>query len=94
LKRKYSSTENDEFPDSIEINEIFDAENVDPSMKATPRGITIDCNEEYENAEDSIRLSCEWDSNETEKSDSQREKHDGHRISTLHGTMTDEDEPK
>jgi hypothetical protein len=39
LKRKKSSTEKVEFPDSIEIDDISDSENADPSMDVTERGI-------------------------------------------------------
>jgi hypothetical protein len=62
------SFENDELPDSIEIDE-----NVDPSMNATPRGRKIDPNELEKNPSDSILLGCESDSNEIGESDSQTE---------------------
>jgi hypothetical protein len=41
-------------------------------MNVTLRGITIDCNEEDENALDSIRFNCELDSNEIDESELQK----------------------
>jgi hypothetical protein len=45
-------------------------------------GITIDSSDENENenASDSIRVKCEFDSNEIDESDSQYEKHLEQRI--------------
>jgi hypothetical protein len=71
LKRKKSSTEKVEFPDSIEIDENFDPENANPSMNATQRGITIESSEDHENALDAIHFSCESDSNEITERDLQ-----------------------
>jgi hypothetical protein len=42
-----------------------------------------------ENADDSIRVNREFDSNESDESDSQCEKHDEQRISTLRGIKID-----
>jgi hypothetical protein len=44
-------------------------------------GITIDSSDDSENAFDSIRVKCEFDSNEIDESDSQSEKHSDPRIS-------------
>jgi hypothetical protein len=41
------------------------------SMNRTLRGITIDSSDEWENAEDSIRVNLEFDSNEIDESDLQ-----------------------
>jgi hypothetical protein len=64
------SIRNDEFPVSSEIEMLFKPENAVPSMKVTLRGITIDFNEQPQNADDSIRFSSELDSNEIDESDS------------------------
>jgi hypothetical protein len=69
LKRKQLSTENAQFPVSIEIEKLFRFENAEPSVNAALRGTTIDCNEDEENASDSIRFNCEFDSNEIDESD-------------------------
>jgi hypothetical protein len=45
--------------------------------------------DEYENADDSIRVNRELDSNEIDKSDLQSEKHSEQRISTLDGIIID-----
>jgi hypothetical protein len=50
-------------------------------MNSTFRGISVDLSDEDENAFDSIRVNREFDSNETDESDSQDEKHDDPRIS-------------
>jgi hypothetical protein len=54
-------------------------------MNRTFRGITIDWSDEYENAYDSIRVKCEFNSNVIDESDLQSEKHFDPRISTLFG---------
>jgi hypothetical protein len=56
LKRKKFSTENIEFPDSIEIDDKFDLEKADSSMNATQQGIKIEPSEDCENALDAIDL--------------------------------------
>jgi hypothetical protein len=43
-------------------------------------GITIDSSDENENANDSIRVNCELDSNEIDESDLQDDKHFEPRI--------------
>jgi hypothetical protein len=44
-------------------------QNAEPSMNSTFRGIAIDSSDESENADDSIRINREFDSNEIDKSD-------------------------
>jgi hypothetical protein len=59
------------------------------------RGIRIDSGDDDKNADDSIRVNRDSDSNEIEKSDRQCEKHCEQRISTVRGIMidsSDEDE--
>jgi hypothetical protein len=51
-------------------------------MNATLRGITIDFNEDDENARDSMRFNREFDSNEINEKDSHEQKHFDPRIST------------
>jgi Arc/MetJ-type ribon-helix-helix transcriptional regulator len=58
-------------------------------MNRTFRGITIDWSDEYENASDSIRVKCEFDSNVIDESDLQHEKQDDPRISTFFGIKID-----
>jgi hypothetical protein len=71
-----------ELPTSIEI-EMF--KNAEPSIKSTSQGIVIDSRSENENAFDLMRLSRESFSNEIDKNDSQCEKHNKQRTSTLRG---------
>jgi hypothetical protein len=52
-------------------------------------GIKIDRSDEDENADDSIRVNCEFDSSEIDESHSQYEKHFEQRISGLHGIKID-----
>jgi hypothetical protein len=54
-------------------------------MISTFRGMTIDSSNVSENADDPIRLSCEFNSNEINESDPQSAKHADPRISTLDG---------
>jgi hypothetical protein len=77
------------FPDSIEIDGNVTPINAEPSMNSTFRGITIDSSDEYENASDSIRVKCEFDSNVIDQSDLQFEKHLDSRISTFLGITID-----
>jgi hypothetical protein len=49
-------------------------QNAESSMNRTLRGIKIDRSDEFERANDSIRVNREFDSNETDESDSQHEK--------------------
>jgi hypothetical protein len=57
-------------------------------MNKTVQGRTIEHGTPSK-ACDSIRFNWEFDSNEIDKSDSQSEKHDEQRISTLHGIKID-----
>jgi hypothetical protein len=66
--------------------------NAKPSLKRTPRGATIDRNEERESASDSIRVNRESDSNETAESDLHAEKHFEQRTSTVPGIKIDRSE--
>jgi hypothetical protein len=52
-------------------------------------GIMIDSSDENENADDSIRVKCEWVSNVIDESELQDEKHFDPRISTLLGIKID-----
>jgi hypothetical protein len=61
----------------------------DEQRISTLRGITIDRSDEDENANDSIRVNLESDSNVINESESQFEKHDEQRSSTLRGTTID-----
>jgi hypothetical protein len=58
-------------------------------MNRTFRGITIDSSDEYENAFDSIRVKCEFDSNVIDESEQQDEKHFDPRISIFLGIKID-----
>jgi hypothetical protein len=60
----------------------------DPRI-STFRGIKIDWSDENENASDSIRVKCEFDSNAIDESDWQDEKHFEPRSSTLLGIKID-----
>jgi hypothetical protein len=60
----------------------------DPRI-STFLGIKIDSSDEYENASDSIRINCEFDSNVSDESDLQYEKHLDPRISTFRGIKID-----
>jgi hypothetical protein len=51
--------------------------------------MTIGCNEEFENASDSIRINREFESNEIEESDPHQEKHFEPRVSTRAGIIID-----
>jgi hypothetical protein len=53
------------------------------------RGIIIDSIDDFENASDSIRLKCEFDSNSIDESRSLPEKQFEPRISTFRGIMID-----
>jgi hypothetical protein len=59
-----------------------------PSLNRPLLGIKIDRGDN-ENAYDSIRTKCEFDSNVIDESDSQHEKHFDPRISTLFGIKID-----
>jgi hypothetical protein len=55
------------------------------SMNSTFREITIDLSNEHENADDSIRINREFDSNEMVERELHRAKQDERKISTLRG---------
>jgi hypothetical protein len=83
------------FPDSIEIDDNVTLINAEPSMNWTFRGIPIDWSDDHENASDSTRVNCEFDSNAIDERDAQRERHFNSRISTFFGIMIDwSDDPK
>jgi hypothetical protein len=69
-------------PVSIEIH--FNGVNIkaESSINSTFRGISIDSNEQSENAFHPIRFNDDRDSNEIDEIDLQSEKHDSPRIST------------
>jgi hypothetical protein len=77
------------FPNSIEIDDNVTSINAEPSMNSTFRGISIDSSDEDENAADSIRVKCEFDSNVIDESDLHRIKHSDPRISTFRGIKID-----
>jgi hypothetical protein len=54
-------------------------------MNRTFRGISIDRSDDPSNAFDSIRTNREFDSNESDESDSHSRKEDDPRVSTLRG---------
>jgi hypothetical protein len=58
----------------IEESDLQFQKHFDPTI-STLFGIKIDSSDENENASDSIRVKCEFDSNEIDESDSQVEKH-------------------
>jgi hypothetical protein len=67
--RKSFSITKISFPDSIEIDNWVTPRNAEPSMNWTFRGITIDWSDEDENANDSIRVKSEFDSNVIDEGD-------------------------
>jgi hypothetical protein len=88
-KRGSLSIQNVVFPDSIESEKFSRFENAEPSMNVTFRGITIDCNDDPQNASDSMRFNCDSDSNEIDESDLHSEKHDIPSTSTFRGMTID-----
>jgi hypothetical protein len=60
---------------------IYTTQKPDEQRISTLDGITIDSSDEDENADDSIRVNRDLDSNEMDESDLQHEKHDEPRIS-------------
>jgi hypothetical protein len=58
-------------------------------MNPTFCGITIDLSDEYENANDSIHVKSEFDSNVIDESEKQNEKQYDPRISTFLGINID-----
>jgi hypothetical protein len=57
-------------------------------------GISIKLSDEYENAEDSIRVNREFDSNEIDESDLHHGKHDDRRISISETLLIVDDDEK
>jgi hypothetical protein len=94
FNKKPGSTEKAGFSISIEIEKFSRPENAEPSMNATLRAMTIDFKEENEKAFDSIRFSCETDSNEIDEMDKFDEKLAGPRVSTVRGITIDEADPR
>jgi hypothetical protein len=72
----------------IDESDSQDERHLDPRI-STLLGIKIDSSDEFENASDSIRVKCEFDSNVIDESDSQEKKHAHPRISTLLGIIID-----
>jgi hypothetical protein len=66
----------------IDESDLHLKKHFDPRI-STFFGIKIDSSDEDENASDSIRLKCEFDSNVIDKSDLQYEKHFDPTISTF-----------
>jgi hypothetical protein len=69
-------------------SEEQDEKHFDPRI-STFRGIKIDSSDEDENAFNSIRVKCEFDSNVIDESDLQCEKHFDPTISTFRGIKID-----
>jgi hypothetical protein len=72
----------------IDKSDLQFAKHDEPRI-STLHGITIDSIDEYENAEDSIRVSCEFDSNVIDESEKQLQKHFDPRSSTVAGITID-----
>jgi hypothetical protein len=72
----------------IDESDLQFEKHFDPRI-STFLGIKIDWSDENENASDSIRVKCEFDSNVIDESDSQFEKHCDPRISTFLGIKID-----
>jgi hypothetical protein len=72
----------------IDESELQNEKHFDPRI-STFLGIKIDPSDEDENASDSIRVKCEFDSNVIDESDLQNEKHFDPRISTFLGIKID-----
>jgi hypothetical protein len=78
----------------IDESELHLWKHFDPRISIL-QGIKIDWSDEYENANDSIRIKREFDSNVIDESDSQHEKHFDPRISTFLGIKIDwSDDPE
>jgi hypothetical protein len=65
------------------------SENFDPSMNAMPRGATNYHSEKCQNKLDSMRVSCELNSNKIDEDVLQHQKHRELRILTHYGTTID-----
>jgi hypothetical protein len=69
-------------------------EKQDEPRTSTRGGISIDSSDEDENADDSMRINREFDSNVIDDGESQSEKQNEPRISTLFGISTVDDVEK
>jgi hypothetical protein len=72
----------------IDESDLQNEKHFDPRISIF-LGIKIDSNDDDKNANDSIRVKCEFDSNEIDESDSQHKKHSDPRISTFLGIKID-----
>jgi hypothetical protein len=72
----------------IDESDLQFEKHCDPRI-STFLGIKIDSSDEDENADDSIRVKCEFDSNVTDESNVQRSKQLNSRISTFLGITID-----
>jgi hypothetical protein len=72
----------------IDESDLQDEKHLEARI-STFLGIKIDSSDENENANDSIRAKCEFDSNVIDESDLQDEKHLDPRISTFLGIKID-----
>jgi hypothetical protein len=72
----------------IDESDLQDEKHFDPRI-STFIGIKIDWSDEKKNANDSIRVNREYDSNVIDESEKQHEKHVDPRISTRFGIKID-----
>jgi hypothetical protein len=72
----------------IDESDLQSEKQDDPRI-STLLGIKIDSSDDFENAPDSIRVKCEFDSNVIDESDLQYEKQDDPTISTFLGIKID-----
>jgi hypothetical protein len=72
----------------IDESDLQCEKHYDPRI-STFLGIKIDSRDEFENASDSIRVKCEFDSNKIDDNESQLKKHFDPTISTLLGIKID-----
>jgi hypothetical protein len=72
----------------IDESDLQDEKHPDPRI-STLLGMKLDWSDEGENASDSIRVKCEFDSNVSDESDLQCEKQFDSRISTFLGIKID-----
>jgi hypothetical protein len=72
----------------IDESDLQRKKHFDPAI-STFLGIKIDSSDDSQNASDSIRVKCEFDSNVIEKTDLQFEKHFDPTISTFLGIKID-----
>jgi hypothetical protein len=75
-------------PCTIDENDSQHAKHFEPRI-STLQGMTIDLSDDCENAEESIRINCEFDSNEIDENCWHHEKQDEFNISTLCGISID-----